>query len=100
MGTALREFPAAYSLAIPRIAAPADGHRNPVRGLKTVRRPPIYPNGAQAISPVAPSPPENLALWPTRAMIGTGQTPKIQDGPFPSPALDTEEEEQAPQARG
>ena len=26
-----REFPAAYSLAIPRIAAPADGHRAPVR---------------------------------------------------------------------
>ena len=37
-------------------AAPADGHRDPVRRLKTVRRPPIYPNGAQAISPVAPSP--------------------------------------------
>ena len=51
-----RAFPAAYSLAIPRIAAPADGHRDPVRRLKTVRRPPIYPNGAQAISPVAPSP--------------------------------------------
>ena len=27
-----------------------------MRRLKTVRRPPIYPNGAQAISPVAPSP--------------------------------------------
>ena len=25
--------------------------------LKTIRRPPIYPNGAQAISPVAPSSP-------------------------------------------
>ena len=35
----------------------ADGHRGPVRRLKTLRRPPIYPNGAQAISPVAPSPP-------------------------------------------
>ena len=46
-----------YSLTIPRIAAPADGHRDPVRQLKTVRRPPIYPNGAQAISPAAPSPP-------------------------------------------
>ena len=34
----------------PRIAAPADGHRDPVRRLKTVRRPP-YPNGAQAIIP-------------------------------------------------
>ena len=45
-----------YSLTIPRIAVPADGHRDPVRQLKTVRRPPIYPNGAQAISPVAPSP--------------------------------------------
>ena len=30
---------------------------DPVRQLKTVRRPPIYPNGAQAISPAAPSPP-------------------------------------------
>ena len=38
-------------------AVPADGHRAPVRQLKTVRRPPIYPNGAQAISPAAPSPP-------------------------------------------
>ena len=38
-------------------AVPADGHRDPVRQLKTVRRPPIYPNGAQAISPSAPSPP-------------------------------------------
>ena len=28
-----------------------------MRQLKTVRRPPIYPNGAQAISPAAPSPP-------------------------------------------
>ena len=46
-----------YSLTIPRIAVPADGHRDPVRQLKTVRRPPIYPNGAQAISPAAPSPP-------------------------------------------
>ena len=46
-----------YSLTIPRIAVPADGHRDPVRQLKTVRRPPVYPNGAQAISPVAPSPP-------------------------------------------
>ena len=46
-----------YSLSIPRIAVPADGHRDPVRQLKTVRRPPIYPNGAQAISPAAPSPP-------------------------------------------
>ena len=27
-----------------------------MRRLKTVRRLPIYPNGAQAISPVAPSP--------------------------------------------
>ena len=27
-----------------------------MRRLKTVRRPPIYPNGAQAIPPVAPSP--------------------------------------------
>ena len=52
-----QEFPAAYSLAIPRIAAPADGHRDPVRRLKTVPRPPIYPNGTQAISPVAPSSP-------------------------------------------
>ena len=52
-----REFLAAYSLAIPHIAAPADGHRDPARRLKTVRRPPIYPNGAQSISPVAPSPP-------------------------------------------
>ena len=52
-----REFPAVYSLTIPRIAVPADGHRDPVRQLKTVRRPPIYPNGAQAISPAAPSPP-------------------------------------------
>ena len=48
---------AVYSLTIPRIAVPADGHRDPVRQLKTVRRPPIYPNGAQAISPAAPSPP-------------------------------------------
>ena len=46
-----------YSLTIPRIAVPADGHRDPVRQLKTVRRPPIYPNGAQAISPAVPSPP-------------------------------------------
>ena len=46
-----------YSLTIPRISVPADGHRDPVRQLKTVRRPPIYPNGAQAISPAAPSPP-------------------------------------------
>ena len=46
-----------YSLTIPRIAVPADGHRDPVRQLKTLRRPPIYPNGAQAISPAAPSPP-------------------------------------------
>ena len=52
-----REFPAVYSLTIPRIAVPADGHRDPVRQLKTLRRPPIYPNGAQAISPAAPSPP-------------------------------------------
>ena len=52
-----REFPPVYSLTIPRIAVPADGHRDPVRQLKTVRRPPIYPNGAQAISPAAPSPP-------------------------------------------
>ena len=52
-----REFPAVYSLTIPRIAVPADGYRDPVRQLKTVRRPPIYPNGAQAISPAAPSPP-------------------------------------------
>ena len=52
-----RESPAAYYLAITRIAAPAEGHRAPVRRLRTVRRPPIYPNGAQAISPVAPSPP-------------------------------------------
>ena len=37
-----REFPAAYSLAIPRIAAPADGHRGPCAAMKTVRRPP-YP---------------------------------------------------------
>ena len=37
-----REFPAAYSLAIPRIAAPADGHRAPCAAMKTVRRPP-YP---------------------------------------------------------
>ena len=36
--------PAAYPLAIPRIAAPAEGHRGPMRRLKTVRRPPIYPN--------------------------------------------------------
>ena len=36
---------------------PADGHRGPARGLKTLRRPPVYPNGAQAISPVATSPP-------------------------------------------
>ena len=50
-----REFPAVYSLTIPRIAVPADGHRDPVRQLKTVRRPPIYPNGAQAISPAVPS---------------------------------------------
>ena len=52
-----REFPAVYSLTIPRIAVPADSHRDPVRQLKTVRRPPIYPNGAQAISPTVPSPP-------------------------------------------
>ena len=52
-----REFPAVYSLTIPRISVPADGHRDPVRQLKTLRRPPIYPNGAQAISPAAPSPP-------------------------------------------
>ena len=52
-----RAFPAVYSLSIPRIAVPADGHRDPVRQLKTVRRPPIYPNGAQAISPAVPSPP-------------------------------------------
>ena len=38
-----RESPAAYSLAIPRIATPAYGLRGPVRRLKTVRRPPIYP---------------------------------------------------------
>ena len=44
-----------------RIAVPADGHRDPVRQLKTVRRPPIYPNGTQAISPVAPSPPPPLS---------------------------------------
>ena len=37
-----RELPAAYSLAIPRIAAPADGHRGPCAAMKTVRRPP-YP---------------------------------------------------------
>ena len=45
MGMALSvsvEFPAAYSLAIPRIAAPADGHRGPCAAMKTVRRPP-YP---------------------------------------------------------
>ena len=36
---------------------PADGHRCPARRLKTLRRPPVYPNGAQAISPVATSPP-------------------------------------------
>ena len=46
-----------YSLTIPRIAVPADGHRDLVRQMKTVRRPPICPNGAQAISPAAPSPP-------------------------------------------
>ena len=40
--TAPRQFPAAYSLAIPRIAAPADGHRGPCAAMKTVRRPP-YP---------------------------------------------------------
>ena len=54
--TQLREFPAVYSLAIPRIAAPADGHGGIVRRLKPACRPPIYPNGARAISPVSPSP--------------------------------------------
>ena len=33
-----------------------------MRQLKTVRRPPIYPNGAQAISPAAPSPPPPSAV--------------------------------------
>ena len=64
-----REFPAAYSLAIPRIAVPADGHRDPVRRLKTVRRPPIYPNGAQVISPVAPSP-HSAVLTPSIGGFG------------------------------
>ena len=42
---------------IPRIAAPAEGHRGPMRLTEDrLRRPPIYPNGAPAISPVAPSP--------------------------------------------
>ena len=64
-----REFPAVYSLTIPRIAVPADGHRDPVRQLKTVRRPPIYPNGAQAISPAAPSPP-SAVLTPSIGGFG------------------------------
>ena len=65
-----REFPAAYSLAIPRIATPADGHRGPMRRLKTVRRPPIYPNGAQPSAPVAPSP--TLPLSSRRPSVSFG----------------------------
>ena len=36
--------------------------------LKTVRRPPIYPNGAQAISPVAFSPP-SAVLTPSIGVL-------------------------------
>ena len=56
-----REFPAADSLAIPGIATPADGHRGPVRRLKTVRRPPIYPRspGHLPCSSLTPFPPSS-----------------------------------------
>ena len=40
-----REFPAAYSLAIPRIAAPADGHRGPCAAIYVRVLP--TPNGAR-----------------------------------------------------
>ena len=51
-GSLLRPLP-----VILPASTPADGHRGPVRRLKTLRRPPVHPNGAQAISPVAASPP-------------------------------------------
>ena len=50
-GSLLRPLP-----VILPASTPADGHRGPVRLLRTLRRPPLHPNGAQAISPVAASP--------------------------------------------
>ena len=44
----------------PHIAAPPDGHWDPVRQLKTLRRPPIYPNRARTIAFVTSRPPSSV----------------------------------------
>ena len=68
--------------SIPRIAAPADGHRDPVRRLKTSADL-IYPNGAQAISPVAPSPLFRLSSRrPSVSFGGFGLRDRPYTGPF------------------
>ena len=56
-----------------------------MRRLKTLRRPPISPNGAQAISPVAPSP-------PFRCSHAVHRCPSVDSGlgvgvPPPTPSL-------------
>ena len=61
------ESSAAYSLAT--IAAPAEGHRGPMRRLKTVRRPPIYPNEPSHL-PCSPSP--TLPLSSRRPSVSFG----------------------------
>ena len=55
-----------------------------MRRLKTLRRPPIYPNGAQAISPVAPSPPFHCphAVHPCPSVdSGLGKDGKAEPDP-------------------
>ena len=63
-----REFPAAYSLAIPRIAAPADGHRGPCAAMKTVRRPP-YPKWNPGYFPCSSLTPPSAFLTPSIGVL-------------------------------
>ena len=69
-----RRLPAAYSLAIPaHRSSPAEGHRGPMRRLKTVLRPPrIYPKSPGGSGPcTAPSPTRlSAALTPSSVSFG------------------------------
>ena len=77
-----REFPAAYSLAIPRIAAPADGHRGPCAAMKTVRRPP-YPKWNPGYFPCSSLTPPSAFLTPSIGVLRWIRAYTLRRAPAP-----------------